>query len=177
MPSIMTHAAIPVLLGTALGRSRISPRLVIAGAIAAMLPDLDVLSFKFGVAYGDAWGHRGAAHSIVFALIVSALATVAHRQLASSPWKSGSFVGLAALSHPLLDACTNGGLGVALGWPWTDHRWFAPFRPIEVSPIGAGRFLSARGWAAFQSELLWVWLPTAVIAVLIAIACRTRHQP
>jgi inner membrane protein len=28
-----------------------------------MLPDADVLAFKFGVAYGNVFGHRGFTHS------------------------------------------------------------------------------------------------------------------
>jgi inner membrane protein len=57
-PSIFTHAAVPVLLGAAAGRLLISRRLLVAGAVAAMLPDADVLGFRFGIAYGDAFGHR-----------------------------------------------------------------------------------------------------------------------
>lgn len=70
-------------------------------------------------------------------------------------------------SHPLLDALTNGGLGVALFWPWSDARLFAPWRPIAVSPIGAG-FFGSRGLAVLGSELRWVWLPTLGAALLIA---------
>jgi inner membrane protein len=75
-------------------------------------------------------------------------------------------------SHPLLDALTNGGLGVALFWPWSDARLFAPWRPIAVSPIGAG-FFSARGLAVLGSDLRWVWLPTLGAALTIA-AIRAR---
>ncbi len=35
-----------------------------------MLPDADVLSFNFGVAYGNVFGHRGFTHSLVFAFVV-----------------------------------------------------------------------------------------------------------
>jgi inner membrane protein len=80
--------------------------------------------------------------------------------------RSFGFVGLAAGPHPLLDACTNGGLGVALAWPLDSRRFFFPWRPIQVSPIGA-RFFSAHGWQAIQSELLWVWLPIGLLAMLL----------
>ena len=60
--------------------------------------------------------------------------------------------------HPLLDAMTSGGLGVALLWPWNDQRFFAPWRPILVSPFANG-FFSARGLSTLLSELCWVWLP------------------
>ncbi len=75
------------------------------------------------------------------------------------------FVFVCAASHPLLDAMTSGGLGVALAWPWSEQRFFAPWRPIRVSPFAPQSF-SARGVATLLSELRWVWLPlaTAVVA-------------
>jgi inner membrane protein len=166
MPTIFTHAAVPLLLGAALGRRRISHRLLAAGAIAAMLPDADVLGFRLGIAYADAFGHRGAGHSLVLALLIALLAAALHRPLRSSARSAFLFVGFAAVSHPLLDALTNGGLGVALAWPLSDHRFFFPWQPIEVSPIGM-RFFSLHGWWAIRSELVWVWLPSAMLAFLM----------
>ncbi|HEX7816309.1 metal-dependent hydrolase [Dyella sp.] len=173
MPSIFTHAAVPLLLGGVAGRKCVSGRLLATGAIAAMLPDADTVGFKLGIAYASDFGHRGAAHSIAFALAVACLAAASHRLLLTTPWRAFGFVALAALSHPLLDACTNGGLGVALAWPMDDHRYFLPWRPIEVSPIGA-RFFSARGLVVIGSELTWVVLPTAGLAGLAWIAGRRR---
>ena len=37
----------------------------------SLLPDADVLGFPLGVHYEDPWGHRGATHSLVFALGVA----------------------------------------------------------------------------------------------------------
>lgn len=54
MPTIITHAAVPICLGLGLGKKIIPPRLLLGGIILAMLPDADVLAFKFGVAYGNA---------------------------------------------------------------------------------------------------------------------------
>lgn len=75
------------------------------------------------------------------------------------------FLFVSAASHPLLDAFTNGGLGVALFWPWSSARIFAPIRMIEVSPIGISQILSHRGWVVLQSEVLWVWTPALLAAV------------
>lgn len=175
MPTIFTHAVVPLMLGGAAGRRIISHRLLAAGTIAAMLPDADVLAFKFRVAYADQFGHRGATHSMAFALLLAVAAALWHRRLNSTPWRSAGFVGLAALSHPLLDACTNGGLGVALWWPLSDARWFAPLHPIAVSPIGA-RFFSEQGWHVLASEFCWVWLPTTIIAACIVAWQRTSKR-
>lgn len=171
MPTVITHAAVPLLLGAAAGKRAVSPRLLAAGAIAAMLPDADVIAFRFGVAYADAFGHRGAAHSLAMALLLGALAALACRPLHTTRWRAFVFVGLAALSHPLLDALTDGGLGVALAWPFSAERFFFPWRPIAVSPIGA-RFFSARGLAVLGSELSWVWLPCALAAFTLWLSRR-----
>ena len=66
-------------------------------------------------------------------------------------------------SHGVFDALTNGGRGIAFLAPFSNHRYFFPWRPIQVSPIGVG-FFSARGLSALASESLWIWLPSAIIA-------------
>ncbi|HED4876853.1 TPA: metal-dependent hydrolase [Stenotrophomonas maltophilia] len=173
MPSIITHAAVPLALWCAADRGRIPPRLLAAGVIAAMLPDADVLAFALHIPYADAFGHRGASHSLLFAGVLAVLAALLAFFGSRRPWSAGlcqprlastvqaaSFVFVCAASHPLLDALTSGGLGVALAWPWSEHRFFAPWRPIRVSPF-APQFFSARGVATLLSELRWVWLPLA----------------
>ena len=129
-----------------------------------MLPDADVLAFRFHIAYADVLGHRGALHSAAFALLCAATAMLLHRHLRTRKTSAFVFVGSATLSHPLLDMLTNGGLGVALAWPVSAHRFFFPWRPIRVSPIGQ-RFFSAGSWSVIESEVLWVWLPTAILAL------------
>ena len=61
---------------------------------------------------------------------------------------------------------TTGGLGVAFFAPFDDTRYFFPWRPIPVSPIGVRRFFGERGLAVLAGELLWVWLPAAAVAAL-----------
>ncbi len=164
MPSIFTHAAIPLALWCAADRGRISRPLLAAGVVAAMLPDADVLAFALHVPYADSFGHRGASHSVLFAALLALLAAAGHRPLRAGAVQAAAFVGISALSHPLLDALTSGGLGVALWWPWSGERLFAPWRPIRVSPF-AGQFFSARGLATLLSELRWVWLPLAAAVI------------
>ena len=60
---------------------------------------------------------------------------------------------------------TDGGLGVAFFSPFDNHRYFFPWTPIRVSPIGITRFFSLRGFAVLQTELLWIWLPATFLAV------------
>lgn len=170
MPTVFTHAIVPLAAGIALGSARVPPRLVAAGMFAAMLPDADVLAFAAGIPYADAFGHRGASHSLAFAALVALLGALAHRPLRAHPAIAAAWLFACCASHPLLDALTNGGLGVALWWPFSDARLFASWRPIAVSPIGGG-FFSARGVAVVLSELRWIWFPCSIVA-LTGIATR-----
>ena len=123
---------------------------------ASLAPDLDVIGFAYGIRYGAPWGHRGASHSLVFALGLAAALTFATGAFSARLRKSRLrlFLWLAVViaSHGLLDALTDGGRGIALLWPFTNERVFAPLRPIPVAPIGI-RFLSARGLFVAIAEL------------------------
>ncbi|HEX8170499.1 MAG TPA: metal-dependent hydrolase [Thermoanaerobaculia bacterium] len=156
MPTIITHPAVALLL------RRASPATLFTGALLAILPDVDVLAFPLGIPYAHPLGHRGFTHSIVFAVITSLIAARLLRVRGAWP-----ALVACALSHPLLDALTDGGLGVALFAPFDNRRYFFPWTPIRVSPIGAG-FFSARGLETLRSEILWVWLPCAVVAAIMA---------
>lgn len=166
MPTILTHVAVPLAWRAAKRRQPPDVRTIATGMGLAILPDADVVAFALGVPYASAFGHRGFTHSVAFALVTALLALAWLRPVRNRLPTVGTFLFVAAVSHPLLDALTNGGLGVALFWPWSDARWFAPWRPVAVSPIGA-HFFSARGVTVLLSEMLWIWLPLAVTAMLV----------
>jgi inner membrane protein len=71
-------------------------------------------------------------------------------------------VGLVMASHGALDAFTDGGKGLALLWPLSDERFFAPWRPIPVAPLGLG-MLSWRGASVALREIV-LFLPLFVLA-------------
>ena len=170
MPTILTHAVVPLAIAVAAGPARIPPRLAVAGAVLAMLPDADVIGFGFGVDYADTWGHRGATHAIALAVLVTGALAMVWRE-ARKPL-AFAFLAFAMASHGLLDSLTDGGLGIALWWPFDNARLFAPVTPIRVSPIGAG-FSSTRGLETLWSEMRWVWLPCLALA-LTGLALRRR---
>ncbi|WP_163834152.1 metal-dependent hydrolase [Spartinivicinus ruber] len=165
MASLFTHPVVPVVLGLALKNPKITLPLLLAAAIASILPDLDVIAFQLGIPYASPFGHRGFTHSISFSIFVGLVGLISHRLLKTTPfWAfTGLFVG--SISHPFLDAMTNGGLGVAWLWPWENHRYFIPNRLIQVSPIGVSGFLSERGMQVLWSELQWVWLPAISVGL------------
>lgn len=167
MCSVLTHPAVPLALSAFLPRGAASPALLLAGAACSVVPDLDVIGFGFGVSYSDMLGHRGLTHSVLFAAALGALLTFTlFRAAPGGNWPTSLFLSLSTLSHALLDMLTNGGLGVALFAPFSNERYFFPWRPIEVSPIGVSSFLSDWGVRVILSELRWVWLPSAVVYAL-----------
>lgn len=139
-------------------------RAMVAFSALAMLPDADVIGFKFGVAYAAPWGHRGATHSLVAALVVSAAVMLAARWSRLPPVRTFVAALVAIGSHGLLDTLTDGGLGAALLWPFSQTRFFAPVTPLPVAPIGA-RMLSARGLYVTLVELA-VFTPFLLFALL-----------
>jgi inner membrane protein len=166
MCTVITHPAVPIALSVLLPQESASSSLLIAGALCSVIPDLDVVGFEFGIKYGDLLGHRGFTHSIFFAGLLAALITMSLFQNHASRLIVFLFLFLSTLSHPVLDALTNGGLGVGLFAPFTNERYFFPYRPIEVSPIGVGAFFSHRGLIVMLSELKWVWLPSTIFFAL-----------
>jgi inner membrane protein len=147
------HVAVGMAAGRHLARragmaSATGPMIVLSAL--SLLPDLDVVGFAAGIPYGAPFGHRGASHSLLAAAVVGVVAMIA-----AATWRPAREVGVGALrvgitvaivvaTHGVLDAMTDGGKGVALLWPFSTERFFLPWRPIPVAPIGVG-MVSARG--------------------------------
>ena len=162
MPTIITHALVPAAVAVGLGPRVVPARLAFAGAIAAMLPDLDVLGLRLGVS-----SHRGFTHSLAFAAALALALGVLHRRLRAGFLVSFLFLFAAIASHGALDAFTNGGSGIEFLWPFSDERYFAPWRPVEVSPLGIRGFFTARGVEVLKSEVIWIWLPALALAAAL----------
>jgi inner membrane protein len=178
VPTILSHAVVATAIGQWFPGRTLPARFWVWTAACAMLPDADVISFSFGIPYEAMLGHRGLSHSIPFAVVVGLVAArscaTADSQGAGSPGLGVLWLYFSAItaSHGLLDAFTNGGRGIAFFAPLSDHRYFFPWRPIQVSPIGV-RFFGGRGLDVLISEMQWVWLPSAIIALL----ARTLGKP
>jgi inner membrane protein len=151
----------------------------------SMLPDADVIGFALGTEYGDPWGHRGATHSLTVAMAIATLLGLAAPRLPLARFQPTALknarqgprfhprfriwaIAAAVLvSHGLLDTLTDGGLGCALLWPFDLTRYFAPWRPIPVAPIGLD-FLSPSGLLVALTELV-------LFAPLVVFALRPSH--
>ena len=168
MASLFTHAIAGAVIGQA-GKPawRKDWRFWSVVVAFSLLPDIDSIGFHLGVPYGALWGHRGMTHSLLFAFVLATLAAMwldgrFHRQ-----WEMAILFFVAMASHGVLDAMTNGGLGVAFFSPLDTQRYFLPWRPILVSPIGVRGFFSPRGLKILGNEALWIWCPALILFALI----------
>ena len=125
-------------------------------AAVSLLPDADVAAFALGIPYAHPFGHRGASHAALAPALLGLVVAVATRRA----WPL--VLALVYASHGLLDTLTDGGLGAALLWPFSDARFFAPWRPIPVAPIGP-RLLGPRGLMLMARETL-LFLPLLLVA-------------
>ncbi|MDB6108614.1 MAG: hypothetical protein JWR69_364 [Pedosphaera sp.] len=134
---------------------------------SAVLPDADIITFGLGINYEDMLGHRGLTHSLAFALVWGFMVAWSEfKQIARFSrewWGLVLFFFLATASHGVLDALTNGGLGVAFFAPFDSTRYFFPWHEIEVSPLTVRQFFSEWGGAVVRSELKYIWLPCSVL--------------
>jgi inner membrane protein len=174
MASAVSHAYVALTLSSAFPARQLRRRWVLLGMTCAVVPDIDAIGFHFGIHYGDLLGHRGITHSLAFAAVLSIViaACVPRQKLRGTKRRILTlFLFVVTASHGLLDAMTNGGLGVAFFVPFSSARYFLPFRPIQVSPVSIGAFFTHRGLEVLESEALWIWLPFLGLAMVMYL-CR-----
>ena len=140
----------------------------------SLLPDVDVIGFSLGVRYGDEWGHRGATHSLAFSIALGLVIGLIARLARLPAARTAAIASAVLASHALLDTLTDGGLGCALLWPFDLTRYFAPWNPIPVAPIG-WRFLSAYGFGVALTELI-LFSPVFWFALSPARAATSRRS-
>jgi inner membrane protein len=183
VPTIFGHAAVGLTLARLMPAYQRSPKAYALAAGCAMLPDIDMLTGAVGgsLSFAHQWlQHRAITHSLVFALLTGLVVTVLAygiqwRHRFTQWWAYVLLFVAATATHGLLDACTNGGRAIALLAPFTWETYFAPWRPLEVSPFWLGIF-SERGIAVMRSELLWLALPCALLWVHAAERDRRRSR-
>ena len=170
MASAFSHAIVSVAIGKISFIKKVDEKFWLLGMFCAVIPDADAIGFKLGVAYENMWGHRGITHSFFFAAILAFAITFffyGNEKAGSRRWFSlFTFFFFATASHPLLDAMTTGGLGVAFFAPFNNTRYFFSFRPIKVSPISITSFFSEWGWRVLKSEFVWIWIPSFIFIAI-----------
>ena len=135
-----------------------------------------MLLYYLGVPYESFWGHRGIFHSIFAAIFLSFITNYLllrkiDKLFSLSWWKSYSLLSIIAISHSVLDALTNGGHGIAFFAPFDNTRYFFPWRPLQVSPMGIS-FFGPKGLKVVLSEGFWIWLPCIIILTVFFVQRR-----
>jgi membrane-bound metal-dependent hydrolase YbcI (DUF457 family) len=166
MPLPVAHALVGATIAVAV-LPRDIPRRVRAIALAAALavaPDFD-FSAPWLLDLEHDW-HRGFTHSAFFALGVTALI---HAYYKAARWRETLSLGLALISHGLLDSVTTAGdRGVALLWPFSSHRFALGWFPIDGYFIGNDAVYDnlLRACLELAQELI-VFLPFLLLALLV----------
>ena len=159
MATIYTHSVVGLGLARLYADRPMPWSYWLLAAALPIIPDLDVFSTA---SYGSSiLGHRGITHTLAFALVVGAVAAGAtFRHFKVRWWSLACLFFVIVASHGLLDALTRGGENIPFFWPFGGR--YGNWGPIHVSDI-AFEFPDPRYSRAVRDELLWVWLPTAVV--------------
>ena len=136
MASAFSHAFVAIALGKTYTGAQMPWRFWMLSAGCAVVPDVDVVGFAFGIRYGDMLGHRGLTHSLACALLLACVVVwFAFRdvpRLTRAWWTLVAYFFVVTASHGVLDALTNGGLGVAFFAPFAATRLAAAFTTTSV---------------------------------------------
>jgi inner membrane protein len=125
----------------------------LVAAACAALPDIDYFGWPFA--------HRGVTHSLAFAIVGAAIATLLFFR--DPVWKQqrsriALILGLAMVSHACLDALSTYSFGVGFFAPFSWQRFRLPLTPLG-DPTGdlAGQLVQ---------EAIVVFLPAIVLGWL-----------
>jgi inner membrane protein len=174
LPTFITHSVIAGSSAYGFGSGKESLKFWLLSVGCSLLPDADVIGYRWlYIPYHDFFGHRGFFHSPFFAALLSILMVCTFYRkegvFSNQWWKYFFYFFVLTASHGILDAMTNGGLGIALLSPITNNRYFLPWTPLEVSPLSIKGFLSHRGLTVLMSELIWIWVPCFIIIIFLKI--------
>jgi inner membrane protein len=169
--TIPTHALVGAALAPLVPADVPRSRAALVLAVVAVVPDLDVIGLRLGIPYAHPLGHRGFSHSLLFAALLAA--AVARFALESArPCRTALVLFAAIASHGILDSFTDGGLGVGFWIPFSNERFFAPVRPLPVSPIGIDGSVAR----ILRVEFFYVWLPVLGLLAASALVRRARTR-
>ncbi len=183
MPTFVGHSLVALsvcapLQRTPLGKAMSLPGWVTLLVIVSLLPDLDVLMLRW-LPYSHPLSHRGLGHSLFFALVASLCITISCYLAGIVRGKLLTLfliflvVAVVMGSHGILDALTDGGLGIGLLIPWDLTRYFFPVRPIPVALLSPSTMFSPYMLHVYTVEValfgpfcLAAWLASAELSGL-----------
>jgi inner membrane protein len=145
----------------------------VSAGILAAIPDLDLAGRRLlGIRPGTVFAHRGFFHSPFFLiLLAAALAGIVARLQARKVFVALWLVWAGCMvTHPLMDAMTDGGRGVMLEIPFSRARMYLPWRPIHTPP-GSESLLS-RALVLRPTEI-----PFCTAALIVGVFGWWRRKP
>jgi inner membrane protein len=167
-----THAFLGLGLGNVVTERRMPWLFWVLSGLLPITPDFDAFSLH---RYGDMLGHRGWTHSLTFALVLgTATALVTFRYFKVKFWPLAGFFFLITASHGILDALTFGGFGIPFFWPFYNER-FGSWGPVRVPDVSF-EWPDPRRSQSIRGELMWVWLPTMILVVVVAAYRHIRRR-
>ena len=181
MATTITHVLVASALST-LAPDKVSRlKVVVTLALVSALPDIDVVGFHNGIPYEHVMGHRGFTHSLSFAVLISLLcAFTVFRSVgifSRAWWQLFGLLLIASASHGILDAFTNGGLGIGFFIPFDNTRYFFPWRPLVVPPLEIEALLNGPAIPILISEFIWVGVPVLLALALHRLIRAMRRKP
>lgn len=161
MPTLFTHAAVGFITGKVAAESTTpNTRMLVASMALSAMPDIDAL-FIGVIPYNHPFGHRGFTHSIFFAAVIGLLIALLFSKADWAPqhsfWLLAVVFAVTTATHGFFDAMTDGGLGIAFFAPFSNARYFFPWRPIPVAPFSLANLMSEHGSRVIRWELAMFW--------------------
>jgi inner membrane protein len=150
-------------------------RLPVCAGLLAMAPDMDLADRRlFHLRDPSILLHRGLFHAPFFLVVVAGVLAL----LVARGSSRMTFVSLwmlwagCMLTHPLLDALTDGGRGVMLLIPFARTRLYFPWRPIHTPPQNVR--LLVRAFVIRSSEI--PFCAAAIVAGILGILWRRQND-
>ncbi len=169
----ITHLLTGAAIGEAYLGRKAGNKAVLWGAIAGILPDIDLLLGQFMSMVNEFAFHRGVTHSIVFMLMISPVFGIFLNKIYKNTpvsWKRWTVLFLLALtSHLLLDFFTN--WEMLLFWP-LDYK-VANQNIFVIDPLFTLPLLVCIVWMMFKRQKSQIRKKLAVAGLLISSAYMT----
>ena len=159
MPSLFGHAVAGLAITESFRAEPLPRRTWLLAPLCAVAPDLDWFASFLTFHKNHILNHRGVAHSLFGALLLALFILAFGSRKEQRVGRVALCLALAAISHGLMDACTSGGVGVAMFMPFSDSRWACIWQPIQVAPLPVGREDCWLFLASLRSEAFWIGLP------------------
>jgi len=160
MPTPISHAAVGFAIAAWTQQAPPTRRVCLVAAACAALPDIDVIVSPLHLAETSLFAHRAITHSLTFALLAAAVATLIFFR--GPEWtqrraRIAVILGLALVSHACFDALSRYSWGVEFFAPFSLQRFRFVWTPLGDSSSLAGQLVQ---------EAIVVLLPAILVGWL-----------